>query len=218
MKRKIFLLLIIILLAGCSKFDESSYKVIIDQVLSSNLKLHNESGQGYNYYLPKHVSLYKVNDTNSILLYNNYKFYMYVDTISYYNKVASEFNEDKQSYYSQKIDYNGTFGYLQISKYKSGYFVEMMYNYGKIEALVNSNDLNDAIYNMITILSSISYNDTIVSSLVGSTSYNYKEEIYNIFKPIDVTDNYLIFEEDIYDDYDGEIIDEDKLIIEDKTE
>lgn len=218
MKKIIYLLLIIVLITGCSKLDNSSYMTIINQVLSHNTKLNNNTGKGFKYYLPKQVSLYDTNDNNSVFMYKNTKMYMYVDVVSYYNKSNNEFMENSESYYSKKIDYNGKFGYLEINKYKSGYFVEMMYNYGKIETFVKEEDINDMVYNMTIILSSISYNDTVISSLVGKSTYNYKEEVYNIFTPIEVEDNYLIFEEDIYDDYEGEIIDEDKLIIDEETE
>ena len=218
MKRIIYLLLIIVFITGCTKWDNSSYISIINQVLSYNTKLNNNTGKGFKYYLPKQVLLYDTNENNSVLMYKNKKMYMYVDVVSYYNKSNNEFMENSESYYSKKINYNDKFGYLEINKYKSGYFVEMMYNYGKIETFVKEEDINDIVYNMTIILSSISYNDTVISSLVGKSTYNYKEEVYNIFTPIEVEDNYLIFEEDIYDDYEGEIVDEDKLIIDDETE
>lgn len=218
MRRIIYLLLIIVFITGCTKWDNSSYISIINQVLSYNTKLNNNTGKGFKYYLPKQVLLYDTNENNSVLMYKNKKMYMYVDVVSYYNKSNNEFTENSESYYSKKINYNDKFGYLEINKYKSGYFVEMMYNYGKIETFVKEEDINDIVYNMTIILSSISYNDTVISSLVGKSTYNYKEEVYNIFTPIEVEDNYLIFEEDIYDDYEGEIVDEDKLIIDDETE
>lgn len=215
MKKIIYLLLIIVCITGCTKWDNSSYISIINQVLSYNTKLNNNTGKGFKYYLPKQVILYSTNDNNSVFMYKNTKMYMYVDVVSYYNKSNNEFIENKDSYYSKKINYNDNFGYLEINKYKSGYFVEMMYNYGKIETYVKEEDINDMVYNMTIILSSIDYNDTVISSLVGKSTFNYKEEVYNIFTPIEVEDNYLIFEEDIYDDYEGEIVDEDKLIIDD---
>jgi len=215
MKKIIYLLLIIVCITGCTKWDNSSYISIVNQVLSYNTKLNNNTGRGFKYYLPKQVILYDTNDNNSVFMYKNTKMYMYVDVVSYYNKSNNEFMENKESLYSRKIDYDGKFGYLEINKYKSGYFVEMMYNYGKIETFVKEEDINDMVYNMTIILSSISYNDTVISSLVGKSTFNYKEEVYNIFTPIEVEDNYLIFEEDIYDDYEGEIVDEDKLIIDD---
>lgn len=218
MKKIIFLFLIIVCITGCTKLNDSSYINIINQVLESNIKLSNKNGKGYNYYLPKQVSLYDNNDNNTILMYKNKKIYLYVDVISFYNKTKNEFQENNESYYSKKINYKDKFGYIEINKYKSGYFVEMMYNYSKVETYVNKEDLNDVIYNVSVILSSIKYKESVISSLVGDSNYNYKEEIYNIFKPIELEDNHLKFEEGIYDDYEGEIVDEDKLIIENETE
>lgn len=218
MKKLIYLLLVTITLTGCkiNKINMSNYDEIINQVLTINVDLHNQTDEGYNYYLPKGISLYDSNDTNKILKYKNTRMYLYVDVISYYNKVKNEFTTNSISYYSKKIEYNDKFGYLEINKYQTGYFVEIMYNYAKIEVFVNEKDLLDTIYDSITILSSIEYKENIISSLIGNNSYNYKEEVYNIFKPIDTTDNYLDWEEDIYEDYDGEIKDEDSIILDDE--
>lgn len=220
MKKLICLLAATFLLTGCqiSKMDESSYDSIVHQVLTSNIDLHNQTKQGYRYYLPKTVSLYDSNDTNSILSYHNTRMYLYIDTVSYYNKAENEFVKSNDSYYSSEIKYQDHFGYLEINKYQYGYFVEMMYHYAKIETFVREDDLNDAVYNMITILSSIHYYDDVIASLIGDSTFNYKEEVYNIFEPVDTTDNSLNWEEDIYEEYNGEMKDEDSIIIEDGEE
>lgn len=218
MKKLIYLLLVTIALTGCkiNKINMSTYNEIINQVLAINIDLHNQTDEGYNYYLPKGISLYDSNDTNKILNYKNTRMYLYVDIISYYNKIENEFIKNNESYYSNSITYNDKFGYIEINKYQNGYFVEIMYNYAKIEVFVSEKDLLDTVYDSITILSSVEYKENIISSLIGKASYNYKEEIYNIFKPIDTTDNYLEWEEDIYEDYDGEIKDEDSIILDDE--
>ena len=95
-----------------------------------------------------------------------------------------------------------------------------MYNYAKIEVYVEENNLNDVIYQSALILSSVNYHDKVLESLIGNNVLQYKEESFNILKPKkDKEDtNYLDFDyNQVYEDYQGEIKDEDSIeIIEDE--
>ena len=57
-----------------------------------------------------------------------------------------------------------------------------MYNYTKIEAYVKEKNLDDALTNICTILSSVKYNDKVLATTVGENELSYKEETFNIFK------------------------------------
>lgn len=218
MKRIVFLLIVVICLTGCVKVDRSSYINTINQVLDNKTKLHNETRKGYNYYLPKGIKVFDSNDTNDILLYNNSRMYLYVDVVSFYEKVQNEFVKKDNVYYSEEIKNGDNFGYIEITKFNNGYFIEEMYNYAKIECFTSEDKISDTLLNITSILKSISYKESVISSLIGKSNYNYKEEVYNIFKPVVDEDNYLNFEEDIYENYTGEIKDEDSIIIEDGIE
>lgn len=204
-------------ISGCSKFDESSYDAIINQVLKSNIKLDNTILKGYDYYLPKDISLYEKNDTNSVLNFYGNKVYLYVDLISYYHKTLNKFNENSGSFYSKSINYNDKFGYLEIREVKNGYFVELMYNYAKLEAYLQKGQLNDFIYDGMVILSSIDYKDSVINSLIGDNSLNYSVEVYNIFEPKQDVSDYLDYI-DTYEDYTGDIVDEDRIELNDDNE
>jgi len=223
MKKKLCLLtLLVFVMTGCSveRIQYTSYEDTIYKVLAYQTNLHNVSLEGYSYYLPKGASLVEKRETNSIIRYNGMKFYLYVDVISYYHKVNNTFEVSTDSYYSKKIDYDSNFGYLEITKIKDVYFVEFMYHYAKFEAYVPEEKIQDTIYQMSFILSSIHYHDAILSSLIGDNTLNYKEEKFDILNPkknID-TGDYLDYDYDqVYEDYDGEIKDEDSIeIIEDE--
>lgn len=216
------LLVLLLLVTGCSieKIEYTSYIDTINCVLSYNNDYRNVSLEGYYYYLPKGATLLEKTETNSLIRYQDMKFYLYVDVISYYHRSTMEFQESKDSYYSKKVEYNGQVGYLEITKFKDVYFVEFMYNYAKIEAFVVEEDIHEVLYQMATILSSIEYHDAILESLIGKNTFNYKEENYNILKPKSeqVSDEYLDFDyEQVYEEYDGEIKDEDSIeILEDE--
>ena len=50
-----------------------------------------------------------INNSNVILTNGKLKYYLYVDLISYYNKVNNNYNESANPYYSKNINYNNGF-------------------------------------------------------------------------------------------------------------
>jgi len=222
MKKILSLFMLLVLLTGCSinRVDYTSYKDTIYKVFSYNTKLQNVSLEGYHYYIPKGCTLLEKADTNSILKYNDVKLFLYVDVISYYHKTKGEYKVNNEVYYSESISYGDNFGYLEITRFDDVYFVEFMYNYAKIEAYVDIQNIDDVIYQSSLILSSVRYHDKVLESLIGSNVLQYKEEKFDILKPKDnkVENNYLDFNyEQVYEDYQGEIKDEDSIeIIEDE--
>lgn len=219
MKKLVFLGCMILLLSGCSivYVDKQSIDEIVEDILSSDVRLKSVSLEGYSYYLPQGVSLSRNDAGNSILYYNHKKMYLYVDLISYYHKVNNEYKEDNNYYYSKSISKNGYNGYLVITEVSDNYFVEFMYRYSKIEAYVNKNDLNKTITTMAYILNSIEFKDSVLESLIGENSLNYSEENFNIFKPNGDESDFLDYVEQ-YDDGRTESKNEDILEIEGNIE
>ena len=88
MKKLIILLSMLFLMTGCGihVFNYNDMDVIIEQVLQQNIKLNNVMLEGYKYYIPHGVILEEKHDYNQVLSYNNNKYYLYVDIISYYYK------------------------------------------------------------------------------------------------------------------------------------
>ena len=56
-----------------------------------------------------------------------------------------------------------------------------MYNYAKIEVIVDEKNINLAVSYAVSILRSIEYNDNIIANLLGDDVLSYQEEAYNIF-------------------------------------
>ena len=219
MKKLFIVLSLTLLFSGCSlvRINEQSYEEIIKDILTPNFHLKNVSLEGYSYYLPKGVLLKKNHSLNSVLYYNHRKIYLYVDALSYYHHVESDYQEDKDSYYSLKIDQNGKQGYLEITQISTKYFVEFMYHYAKIEAYVEEEDLKKTITQMAYILNSIEYQDVVLGTLIGNQTLDYNEENFNIFKPKREEGSFLDYEEQ--DRNQGEQVeDEDRLEVEDKVE
>ena len=195
MKRLIVLLSIVVLLmTGCSIRSLANQDIDsrVETLLSNKVKLYNVFYDGYKYYLPKGVQFFEKDDYNAILKdQNNNKYYLYVDVISYYHKVTNNFEENSASYYSKKLQFGKSTGYLQIDEIDSKYFVQFVFNYVKLESYVSETDLLDTITNMCSILRTVKFNNKILESLIGENVLDYKEEDYTLFKADSSKENFL---------------------------
>ena len=195
MKKIIVLLSICILfVTGCQivKLDSSDIEQNLDVLLSKKVNYYNVYSNGYKYYLPKGITFLDKDDYNAILKdNNNNKYYLYVDVISYYHKIENDYQENKDSHYSKKLNYNKKDGYIQVDKVDSKYFVQFVFNYAKMEAYVNKDDLIDSIQYMSSILSSVKYNRKVLESIIGEKILDYKEENYTLFKADSSKESFL---------------------------
>ena len=198
MKKIILLIICLLFISGCSNIQSSSYEKIINDVLKSNKKIYNEYRNGYKYYLPRGLNISGSNVYNEKFSTNHNEYYLFVDFVGYKNKTTSTYEINDNSYYSYEIKYKDNFGYLEINETKDKFYIEMMYNYAKIEIVTDKEYLNEEIYNSIVILSSIKYNDIVIDKLMSDEELNYKEMPYNIFTPKESSSNII----DIIDDYD----------------
>ena len=197
--KKLLLTFVLLLLCGCSivRIDTSSIDNIVGVVLSKNNNLYNQIGKGYKYYIPRGVSYMDTNNYNDVLYSDGNYYYLYIDIISYYYKVTNEFQEDNNAYYSKKININDKQGYLEINEQKNGrYFIEYMYNYSKMEAEVDYNDINDVILNMTYILSTVKFNDNVIKVILDD-DFLVSEEKYDIFTSKKETDDFLKLEDEV---------------------
>ena len=83
------------------------------------------------------------------------------------------------------------------------YFIKYQYNFAKMEAIVDKNNIKKAIIDMSYILSSIQYNDIVIDSFIGENTLNYSEEKYTIDKPNDNEQTFLDYV-NTYDNYKGD--------------
>ena len=204
MKKVLCLLTTVLLLCGCSKINDKNYDELINSVVASNYKMENTYRTGYKYYTPTNMDILSTLDYNETLADDNYKYYFYVDVVSYYNRVIEGYNEDTKAVYSKKINYEDKYGYIEINKWKNGkYLLEIMYNYAKIEVIVDEENIKSAITNAMVVLSSVKYNNNILESIVGENVLTAKEIEFNIFETKKNESNFLkVSEEDVYEDKD----------------
>ena len=200
MKKIIILILSIALLCGCTKIDNNNIEQIINKVISSKSNNANQYKNGYKFYLPSNLIIDKINERNIVFREDDLKYYMFVDIVSYYHKVENSYKVKDNAYMSKLINYDNKSGYIEINEKNDKYLIEIMYNYAKIEVIVDSNNIANAIANSLIILSSVEYNDDIVANLFEEDVLNYSEESFNIFETNSNDSNFLKVVEE-YDNY-----------------
>lgn len=191
--KKVLLLIMILFVTGCTvvRIDTTNKNNIINVVLSKENNLFNRIGKGYKYYIPRGVTYIDTTDLNDTLYSGGNYYYLYIDVISYFNKVEKEYKIDKNAYYSKVITANDNKGYIEINKVDGKYFIEFMYNYAKIEAYVEEKEINDVVLNASYILSTIKFNDDVIKIMLDSEFFTNKEEVYDIFTSKKETDRFL---------------------------
>ncbi len=184
MKKKIILILFIsCILCGCTSIQKKSIEEIINDSTKKNLRVYNTYRKGYKYNLAKGLYSIDSTDFNEVIASRDYKYYLYVDGVSYYNKVIEKYEARKGPYASMPIVHEDKYGYLEINKLnEKDYFIEIMYNYAKIEVVVEECDIKDAIANAMGILKSVTFNNNILKNVLGDETTQAKEFDFNIFE------------------------------------
>ena len=185
MKKLILMLLAVFLFTGCTvvRINTDNIDTIITVVLSKENTLYNTVGKGYKYYRPRGVTYIDTTEYNEKLYSNGYNYYLYVDINSYYYKKEFTYEENDEAYYSKYLEINDKFGYVEINEYNGLYLIEFMYNYAKIEALVEKDDINQTILDATYILSTIKYNSNVIKIMLNEDYFTDKEERYDVFTP-----------------------------------
>ena len=181
MKKIILIIIILVFTAGCTNINKLSYDDIVNNITTISTK-DNIYRTGYSYYLPRGMKVADSTLYNEVIEDANSKYYLYVDVVSFYKKITKEYEINNNAIYSSKINYNDKFGYVEVNLLKNDkYLVEIMYNYAKIEVIVDKKDIKLSMISAISILRSIEYNDNIIANLLEDDVLNYAEEEMDIF-------------------------------------
>lgn len=210
MKKIILIIIILVLTAGCTNINKLSYDDIVNNITTMSTK-DNIYRTGYSYYLPRGMKVADSTLYNEVIEDANSKYYLYVDVVSFYKKITKEYEINNNAIYSSKISYNDKFGYVEVNLLKNDkYLVEIMYNYAKIEVIVDKSKCKEAMLSIINILKSVEYNDSIIANLMGDDILNFNEEEFNIFNTKGSESNYLTVDND-YKEEEEKIFDPDLI-------
>ena len=192
MKKKIITIFLLFLLLGCKKIENSNdnYIELVTNCLNEK-ELTNNVSSGYKYYVPKGVKKIKDFDYNQIFLIDNSKVYLYIDVISYFYDKEISLEEDNNSFYYHKINYQDKLGYIKIKQEKNDeYYVSIFYNYAKVEFYTEYSKLNKMITLSSIILNSVDYNDIIIEKVLEGDLGKFSEFTYEVEKPEDANSNF----------------------------
>lgn len=184
------------------RIDNLNYKQIIDKVLSLDIHNYNKVGNGYKYYAPKGVVKVSSKNYNDVLKKAENSYYLYVDIVSYYYKSKIDYKKIKNTYYFAELKHGDKTGFIEITNKYNKLYVQMMYNYAKIETYVSEKDLNDAIVDMSYILTSISFNDSKLNKMYKNGKLSSNSETYKLFETKQKKGNFLEYIEE-YDKYEN---------------
>ena len=179
--KKCLLLLTLIFLCGCTNINEARPQDLVKEIVSSKNYSYNEYRTGYKYYLPLSMSSLSSKKYNEILTDGNYKYYLYVDLVSYLKKSEFSYTVNENAYISETINYNDLNGYLEVNERNDKYLIEIMYNYAKIEVIVDKDDINKAIVNSMIVLTTIDYTDDVIKNLLSIDDMTSSEENFSLF-------------------------------------
>ena len=205
MKKIILLTILLISLTGCVNINNTSIENLVSTIKRSKLSLTNEYRNGFTYYLPVNMNVLSSDKANEVLTDGNYNYYLYADMISFYNKTSFDYKENKTSYKSLNLKDDKASGYLEINQKNDKYLIEIMYNYAKIEVMVDKDKINEAISNSLIVISSIKFNKDIIENMLGKNVLSFSEEEFNIFETNSNTSNFLEIEKE-FGTYEGDDI------------
>ena len=212
MKKVIAVLFLLFCVTGCQSLESLNYDKIIENGLAQN-DLSNVLRTGYKYYLPKGATLLTNKEFNDEFLIEDTRYYLYVDVVSYFNKVENQYIENPSMHYSSNFENGENYGFLQIKKMENEqYFIEIMYNYAKIEVIVESSSIKRSLAYSMSVLSSIVYNDQILQNIMGDKMAVGNEIEYDIFATAGTENTFLeIISQDEYKEEESDIKDTDLI-------
>ncbi|CDF10812.1 unknown [Mycoplasma sp. CAG:776] len=196
--KKLFLLgFVLIFLSGCTSIENSSIGGILSDSINSRVDTTNVNRNGYRYYLPKGLFIKSSKEFNEIISDQKYLYYLYVDIVSYDSEVGFSYMVNQDAYYSANLVNQNKNGFIEINNYENDqYLIEIMYNYAKIEVVAYERDIKKVVAYAMSILTSITYNNSVIENYLGDDIFESSEEKYDIFEIVG-SDNYLQFTEDI---------------------
>lgn len=211
--KRLIIILSILLLTGCVNISKSDYKDIIESTTKSNQKIYNTYRRGYKFYLPKGMHIVDSTEYNEIIVSGKNNYYLYIDSISYLEKREDIYKKKTDGVvFSDNIDNGKKRGYIVIIKREDKYLVEIIYNYAKIEVIVNETDLKSTVTNAMIILSSIDYNSSILNNLSRENVLSFNEENIDIFNTEGKEEShFLTYDPSLYEEDDTTVPDYDLI-------
>ena len=186
----LFSLFMCIFLTGCTFISDKSMEEIIKEGTNRGAIVYNTYRKGYKYNLPRGLTVLDSTEYNEVIADEKYTYYLYVDAVSHFNKVIDKYEETDKAHTSMQISFEDKYGYLEINVIEDDkYFIEIMYNYAKIEVIVRDVDAKVVVSNALSILASIDFNNDILKKILDEEVAQFSESEIDIFETVSSTDS-----------------------------
>jgi hypothetical protein len=214
MKKKfiLFSLFVCFLFTGCTTISDKSLEEIIDAGTDRDAIVYNKYRKGYKYNLPRGLTVIDSTEYNEIIKDDKYVYYLYVDAVSHYNKVIEKYEVNGESYESMQISFEDKYGYLEINSIEDDkYFIEIMYNYAKIEVIVRECDVKIVVADALSILASIDFNNDVLKNLLDDEVSQFSEFEIDIFETVSNNDSQYLGTVEEKEEDEDEVYDSDYI-------
>lgn len=204
MHKNLILIFCLLLLCGCKQIDDNNDYITKVYNCLKEKNITNEVALGYKYYVPKGVIKIKDYDYNQVFLVDGSYLYLYVDTISFYHQEELQKPTEFTGYY-ENFNYNGKKGYILVEEKNEQYYLNIAYNYSKIEGYIPKENINKIITLSSIILNSIEYNQTVIEKILEGDLGQFSEFTYEVDKPEGASSNFSqLLEEYVQEDEETE--------------
>lgn len=190
MHKKLILIFCLLLLSGCKLVNKDNNYINNVYNCLSDKNITNSVALGYKYYIPKGVKKIKDYDYNQVFLVDDTYLYLYVDIISFYHDKKLQELDKSNAYYYEKFEHNGKLGYILIEECDDQYYLNIVYNYSKIEGYVSHDKVDKMITLSSIILNSVSYNRNTIEKVLEGDLGQFSEFTYEVKKPEGAKDNF----------------------------
>ena len=206
-KRVILFVIIALILTGCTRLD-NNVDNIISAMMTNEVKNVNTVSTGYELYIPIGVMQLVDNEYNQKFRIRDTHVYLYVDIVSYYYKNSLNYKStENYNYYYKELSFNGKTGYLGINKLNdNSFFVEIIYNYSKIEFYCAEKDLATVISNSLIMINSVKFNDNLIKIQLDKTSGEGIEVKYELDKPKDSESTFSQYLQEYVEEENTEVV------------
>jgi len=183
MRRRLILVIFLLMLTGCTKLDNNIER-IVDIVLNEEQRVNTVS-TNYKLYVPSSIIQLEDNDYNQKFKFKDRYIYLYVDTISYYYKNNTNYQNTKNfNYFYRNLNLQNKSGYIGVDQVSEDlFYVKIIYNYAKIEFYSNQENLSLMVANSLLMINSIKYNDNLITASLGDDNIAGKDIKYELDTP-----------------------------------
>lgn len=192
---------------GCMKIT-NNLDDIVNTIMTEDSNYVNTVSTGYELYIPNGVKQVVDNEYNQKFKIKDRYIYLYVDIISYFYKNMLNYkSQDNYDYYYRQLLLNNKTGYIGINKTTENlYYVEIVYNYSKIEFYADFDELPFILAHALIIQRSIKYNDNLIDLKLSSDTNENREIKYELDGPKD--------NKSTFSDYLQEYVSDEKIEVE----